>query len=127
MEELITTAQDLTSSWANLGKPISMANYRKLGLWLDVNINNSTGVLFRALPLKSLDSTATVYNFPIKWVSSSKVAIDDENFELTNNADQKLLVAMETDYLVPYVQIQVMATVVGATAGQIDVAEYNRV
>ena len=125
MEKLITAAQDLTGSWVNLGDAISVSDWNRVALWLNVDINDSADVRFRALPLKTKTQDADQYSYPIKYTSSSKVAIQDEIFELSDDADQKIVVELETKGLVNALQFQVQAGTVGATPGQIDEAEVS--
>jgi hypothetical protein len=122
---ILSSAQDLTASWADLGDEQRTGGYRWVGLWVTVDINDSNDVRIKALAKHASGGTEE-YSLPIKTVSAGSIAVQDEYFELTDDADQKVLLTWELDYLVPYVQFQVEAGTVGATAGQIDNAYVTR-
>ena len=99
-----------------------MASYTRLGLWLNVDINNSTNVRFRAVGKREKGDTSD-YPLIITTTTASDIKVEDEYFELSVDADQLLIAEILTNNLVPYVQIQVQTGTVGATAGQIDAAD----
>lgn len=117
--DLITTAQDLTSGWVNLGEPIDMTNFNRLGLYLNLDINSSLNARFRALG-KRAKNDAEVYTLPIKTVSASDVKVESEYVEFNVDADQRMILTIATEGVVPFIQIQVQAGTVGVTPGQID-------
>jgi 3D (Asp-Asp-Asp) domain-containing protein len=123
LQNLITAPQNLTDAWVDLGQAIFSGNKEKIGLWINLDINNSTGVQLRA---KASDTTAftDAYVLPIKTVTATKISLDEEVYEFTA-VDQKILLNIDVDGLVPYVKFQVKATVVGVTAGQIDGAKVS--
>lgn len=118
-QALISAAQNLTGAWADLGSEVKTSGFQHLGLWLNVDINDSSDVRVRVLA-KHTEAHADEFSLPIKTVGASSVAIEDEYFELTDDADQKILIGVDLDGIVPVIQIQVMAGTLGATAGQID-------
>lgn len=120
-EALISAAQDLTDGWVDLGAEIETARYGAAGLWLNVDINSSANVRIRALA-KHTRGGSEEYSLPIRTVGSSDVKIEAEYFELNTDADQQVLLTIDLDSVIPWVQFQVMAGTVGATAGQIDTA-----
>ena len=119
---LISAAQNLTASWADLGSEIDMTKYRRCMVWLNIDINDSQNVRLRAVGKLAKNATLE-YVFPIKVVTSSKVNVQDEFTEFTDDADQSVLVEILTNGLVPIVQLQVEAGTAGATPGQIDNAD----
>jgi len=122
MKALISSAQDLTNAWADLGDPVKMANRSTCGLWINLDINATNNARVRALA--QLDQSGTLGEFflPIKTVSTSDIKVQDEYIEFNDDADQKMILEVETNNLIPWLQFQVMAGTVGATAGQIDTA-----
>jgi hypothetical protein len=120
-QALISAAQDLTGAWADLGSEIKTSGFQHLGLWLNVDVNGSSDIRARILA-KHAEAHADEFSLPIKTVGTSSVAIEDEYFELTDDVDQKILIGVDLDGIVPVVQIQVMAGTLGAPAGQIDAA-----
>lgn len=120
-QPLISSAQNLTGAWADLGGEIGTSGVRFFGLWLNVDINDANNPRIRLLA-KHTESHADEFSLPIHTVGTSDVKVEDEYLELNVDADQKLMVSWELDRLVPFVQVQVMAGVAGATPGQIDAA-----
>lgn len=99
-----------------------MSKYKRCMVWLNIDINDSQNVRVRAVG-KLSKNAANEYNLPIKTTSSSQVTIQDEFMEFNDDADQKVLLEIVTNGLIPFVQLQVEAGTVGASAGQIDEAD----
>lgn len=116
--ELIAAAQTLTGAWVNLGFEIDTRWDDTLGVWIDLDINDTENARIRALA-KHESEGADEYVLPIKTVSTSDVKVEDEYTEWNNDIDQKMLLGVELKKVIPFVQLQVMAGTVGASAGQI--------
>lgn len=119
---LIAAAQNVTAAWVDLGPEIVVTPYTRILLWINLDINDSTNVRIRALG-KLYENATLEYNFPIRTVSSAVVTVDDEFIEFDVDADQQMILEVETNGLVPILQFQVQAGVAGAAPGQIDNAE----
>lgn len=124
-DSLLGAPQDVTAAWVDLGAEITMGGYTHLGVWVDLDINDSENVRIRALA-KHTAAGGDEYFLPILSVSVSDIKIQDEYFEFNEDIDQKVLVKVPTDNLVPVIQLQVMAGVVGGTAGQVDDLQITR-
>lgn len=120
---LISAAQDLTANWVDLGGEISTENVQNIGLYLNLDINDSQDARVRLLA-KHTSGGTDEYTLPIRTVSASDVKVQPEYTEFAVDADQKMLVAAVLDAIVPFCQFQVQAGTVGASAGQIDGAHY---
>lgn len=120
---LISAAQDLTANWVDLGGEISTENVQHIGIYINLDINNSQDARVRLLA-KHTSAGTDEYNLPIRTVSASDVKVEDEYIEFNVDADQKMILEFDLDGIVPFCQIQVQAGTVGATAGQIDSAYY---
>jgi hypothetical protein len=86
-----------------------------------LDINNSLDARVRALA-KHTSAGADEYTFPILTPTASQVNVDAEFIEFTQDADQKMLIKVECDNVVPYVQFQIMAVTPddgGGTVGTI--------
>jgi len=118
---LISAAQNLTGTWADLGEVIDVRDVDSLGLWLDLDINDSENARFRILALSS-ETDSSPYSLPIRAVGFSDVKLEEEYFEFNVDQDQKMLVEIEVSDLIQYIKVQVKAGTVGASAGQIDSA-----
>lgn len=122
METLISSPQELTSSWANLGSPLDMISFSRLGLFFTLDVNDSQNVRVRALGMRT-STDQTGFSFPLTTPSTTSVGLEPEYYEITTDADGSFVLEVGTNFLVPYVQIQVMAGTVGATAGEITQAD----
>lgn len=115
-----TTAQNVTDSWVDLGVEIVAFGYNKIGLWLDIDINDSNNIQIRALAKNSNINTTNEYALPIQTVGTSDVKVEKEYFEFNVDEDAKYLLEIDTGGHATEVQIQVKAGTVGGTAGQIE-------
>ena len=109
---VIKENQTITGAFADLGDEIAVSEYTKLGIYIDLDINDSTGVVIQVL----LRTKPGGDDYTHLTSSSYQWTLDDADgyykipdFDLNN--------------LVNYVQIQVIATVPGASPGVIDKCE----
>ena len=123
--DLISSAQDFPAAWADLGGEIPVAGRTHIGLWIDVDVNDSTDLQLKIL-YKHTSGHADEFEMPIKVLSATDVKVEPGYFELNSDADQKLYLSFPLDGLVPYVQFQIKAGTLGAgTDAQIDSAVYT--
>jgi hypothetical protein len=118
---IIAAAQNLTANWVDLGAELHVAGAKAIGLWVTLDINDSTNARVRLIA-KHTSAGAEEYVVPIRTVGASDVAVEDQYHEFNDDADQSMLLSWALDGLVPYVQFQIQAGAVGAAAGQIDAA-----
>jgi len=118
-ETLLGTALDVTVNWQDAGAEIPMTGYTKLGVWINIDIGDSENFRIRALA-KHTSAGADEYIVPIRTVYTDKVSIEEEYLEFNEDEDQLVLFEVDTNNLVPYIQLQISAGVVDATAGQAD-------
>lgn len=124
-QALISTAQDLTDTWADLGAEIPTARAEFIALYLTLDINDSLNARVRMLALHT--SAGTEHVLPIRTEGASDVKVEDEYVEFNTDADQSMVLSWMLDGLVHFVQFQVMAGTVGASTGQIDAANIVKV
>lgn len=122
--DLISSAQNLTGSWVDLGSEIKTEAQKTLAVFAVLDINDSLNARVRFLG-KHASAHADEFTLPIRTISSSDVKLEPEYLELNTDADQKMILSVELYKVVPYVQVQVQAGTVGASAGQIDSAVYT--
>lgn len=123
-EALISSAQDFTGSWVDLGTKIDMRGYKDLLVYLDIDINDAIDTRVRALGDHDTNGT-NEFVFPIESISASQINIQDEFMEFAVDANQKVVLRVKAQG-VPYLQLQISAGTAGATAGQIDSAYINK-
>ena len=103
-----------TGSWANLGPIIDASGSDAVGIWINLDINDSTN--FRVRAVGRLTATGDDYLMPIRSASASDVKVEGEYIEFNVDADQKMILEVGTDQVVPFLQFQVQVGVVGASA-----------
>lgn len=114
--------QEFTAVWVNYGPEICTDGLFCLSAWLDLQKNNSEDMRIRALAKHTKGGDG--YVFPIKNTTSSVVSIDDEYFEFTTDEDEKRVISFAVDCVIPYVQFQIQAGVVGGSPGKILNSKY---
>lgn len=119
-QALISAAQTITGSWADLGPEVGVGGAKWAGIFLNVDIDTSVNIRVRVLA-KHTEDHADEFSLPIKTVGSSVVLVEAEYFELNVDSDQKIMLSVDLDRLVPFIQVQVQAGTVGGTP-QIDAA-----
>ena len=103
---IITSPQTCTTSWVDLGDEIDVSQYRRTGIWLDVDINDSANVRVRALA-KLAPNAVLEYTPVIKTISATDIGIIGGYYELTSDTDQQVYFELETNGLIPVIQWQV--------------------
>jgi hypothetical protein len=120
-QQLIAAPQDLTALWVDLGSEVDCRGYNTIGIWITLDINDSTDARIKVLA-KHTFGGAEEYSMPISIVGATDVKITEEYMEFDVDADQLIVISCTTANIIPYIQVQVQADVVGAVAGQIDAA-----
>jgi hypothetical protein len=121
--QLISSAQNITTSWVDLGPEVSMYGYNTLKLYLDVDYNSAADVRFRVLD-KHESAGAKEYIPQIETFGTSNILVEPAYWQLVGDTDKQLTLVYETDNATPYVQVQVTAVTAGT--GQILTAHYVR-
>lgn len=109
-ESLLSSAQNLSTDWADLGGVIDTRNYTKAGLFIAVDIGSDENVRVRALGRLASGASDTEYVLPILTVSASVVKIEPEYIEFNVDADTNTILAVDTAGVIPYVQFQVQTS-----------------
>lgn len=117
--QLVSSPQDLTGSWVDLGVELTLGGASYVGLYVELDINLSTNARVRLLA-KHATAHADEFTLPIRTVGASDVKVEDEYVEFNTDADQKMLLSWDLDGVVLFGQFQVQAGTVGGTAAQID-------
>lgn len=118
-ESLLAAAQNFTAAWADCGTEIPTSGSTHLGIWLTLDVNDSLNMRVKALA-KHTSGGTDEYELVIKTLSATDVKVDAGYIEFNTDADQKVILSIPLDGLVPYVQLQIMAGTAGATPGQVD-------
>ncbi len=120
-QTLISTAQDFTALWADLGEVIDCRDVTKIGLWIHLDINLSVNARIRFVGLKTEDDTDEYVVAHVDYATTN-LDVYNKYYEIDADADAKLFFPLEVDDLVPFAKIQIQAGTVGGTAAQIDEA-----
>ncbi len=118
-QKLITSPQEFTSGWLNIGREYDTRYVLMVALWLDVAINLSEGLQVRILAKHTADH-ANAYSLPIRAIAPDVMNLSGEFGKLTANNDQQLIVSWDLDGLIPAIQFQIKADVVGSRAASMD-------
>jgi hypothetical protein len=105
---LISAPLDFNTSWIDLGPEIAVGGFNTIGVWLEIDINDSTDFRVRVLGKHTAAHTDECV-LPIFTTSSTVIAVDDEYYEFTFDLDQKFVLSWSIDCLVPFVQVQISA------------------
>jgi hypothetical protein len=123
-QSLISASQDFTASFVDCGPEVYALGYSKVLFFATVDINDSLDPRFKVL---AKHTGAGTEEYPL---SDAKVKVHTDStyvaaaasryFELNDNADQLVVVEVDTTGGISWLQLQITAGTVGATAGQID-------
>ncbi len=115
---LITSAQALTNAWVDLGSPVPVARASFVALYITLDRGNAADMQVRMLTQHTAGGTEHV--LPIRTVSASVVAIQDEYLDFTDDLDVSMMLSWTLNGLAHFVQFQVMAVTPGT--GEVDAA-----
>jgi len=116
------TTQDFTASWVDYGPEVSTDGFDCMSIWLNIAINDTQNARLRILSKHT--SGGNEYVHSIEAITASVVNTEDEYFEFTTDEDAKRVIEVILDVVIPYVQVQIQAGTVGATAGRILASKY---
>ena len=114
----ITSPYIVTGDWNNFGPQLSVGGARAISLWLDLHIGDSHKVHIRILAKHNYDPDQ-IYAFTLKDVNPIMVKVNDEMIELRDDVDQKIILCWTLDGLIPFVQFQAKAILIGDPAAEI--------
>ena len=123
VHDLNASAQSFTDSWVDYGPEISTDGHDRISLWFNIDINDTVDAQVRLLA-KHERNGADEYTFPIETVSDSVITIKPEYVEFSEDTDGKRVISFNLDQVVPFVQVQIQAGTIGASAGQILNSKY---
>lgn len=123
VHDLKNTPQNFTTSWVNHGSEISTDGHEGISLWFNMDVNDTIDMRIRILA-KHTRGGADVYTFPIETISDSVINVKDEYVEFSTDTDGKRVISFNLEQVIPFVQVQIQAGTVGATAGQILDSKY---
>jgi hypothetical protein len=118
-ETLLAAAQNFTAAWVDVGPEIPTAGATHLGVWLNLDVNDSLDMRIKALA-KHTTAGADEYEITIRTLSATDIKVDAGYIEFNTDADQKVILSIPLDGVVPFVQLQIQAGTAGATPGQVD-------
>lgn len=120
-----SAAQNLTTSWADLGTEITVTGYRFIALYVTTDINNGANIRLRVIS-KHTAAHADEFIPMILTEGSSDIKIEYEYVEWNDDSiDHKSYLLYDLHGAHNVMQIQVQAGTAGApTAAQIDGCQY---
>lgn len=116
---VIVEEQILTNSWVKIGATQNVKGYTCIGLYLDIDINDSEDVQIKIVGRRDDDDTVE-FLLPVYEVTvEGLIDYAGTYFKLSKNEDQSLIIKTNTDNLIPFIDIYVKVGTVGGTAGKI--------
>jgi hypothetical protein len=119
----LTSPQDLTTSWTDIGDQYSCFGFNVIGIYLKLTINDSQDFRIRILAKTSAESSDE-YILPINLVTSEKNYVTDQLAEIDVDEDKNMLLFFDIDTVVPYFKIQVQGGFIGSIPATIDKIAY---
>ncbi len=116
-EKVLDSAYTLTDTEAEFGNEINTIGVRKIVLYVTLDVNNSLNVRIR--PNFRLTTSGSNYLPALEVISATETKIQDNYFELDNDADQRQIIEIPLDGCVPFVKLSAWAGTVGVAAGSI--------
>lgn len=124
-EVIEESAQVATTSWVDVGSLIEMWGYTRVGVWLDLYVLNSGSISFRSLAKLDRGDTSE-YPLQIKSVGATEVDYKGGQINLYEQDGDRYLFVVETDGVIPYIQLQ-MKTSVTPDTSYVDRIEVTKV
>lgn len=123
---LISSAQTLTASFADVGAEINAKGYKYVYYYVTVDINNSNDVRLKFLAKhESGGSEEYVMDHALINASDTALSATDDYIEVATDADQLIIVRVPVDNAIPFVQMQASVGTAGATAADLDAVRYS--
>lgn len=124
VSSLISSAQTLTGSFADLGNEINASGYKYVTLYLTIDINSSNDVRIKVLG-KHTVAGSEEFVFDPDLLNAADTTASTSYIEFDTDADQLATVRIPVDNALPVLQIQASVGTVGATGADIDAAYYT--
>ena len=97
-------AFEITDTLAKAGHRIDTRGVKSICIWTNIDIGTSTNVTLKAYAFPEKDSAAA-FEFPIRTVASSKANVEDELFEFSVDGDQRVVLELELNKVIPFIEI----------------------
>lgn len=117
-EAIISSAYEITASFADVGSEIDMRWYNRLGLWVTIDINTSVNPQIRILQKHTSAWSEEYREIYLSSPVSNKTTINLNDYEVDTDVDQLFFIPIKTANLIWFIQIQVKDDSNGT--GQID-------
>ena len=105
--ELIKTPVSFTDSWTRIGGRIQTVAMRSILVWLDLTINDSTELYFRAQAVAEKDDVST-YSFPTEEIHMGINKFYPKVYQVQKLEDQKVIFQVPIANLIRYIDIEII-------------------
>ena len=122
-EQLTSAAQDLTTSWADLGSEFCGNGVKRVGWFGEIDINDSNDVRVRLVAATPYETDT--YIVPATHSLYGATATSVAYYEITSDANQDIFLCWDTNDMFDKLKFQVQVGTKGTTAGQIDESYYK--
>ena len=122
---IIASAQTVTTSFADLGASFEIPSqgYKTLGIWIDITLNQMTGIQIIALAKHTVAGTDEYYRC-VAQTTPSVVLLTNEVFQLPD-VTGKYYIPLKLDNTHPYIQLQIKALIDAGTNSIINSCYYT--
>jgi len=118
---LISSAQSVSSNWLDVGNPVEVTGYKRIGLDINLEILDSNNVRLRWVRQEASGGTDRVHI--IETVGASSVAVAARYYEFSSDSDQNVSLDFNI-FPINYVQLQVQAGTEGSSVAQLNAVKY---
>lgn len=125
-EDLISAAQVLTTSFADLGAEIDMRGYNQLGLWLTVDINGASNIEVRILHKHTSAGSEEFREIYLGSPTSNITTINLNDYQFASDADQLTKFNIPVSGTSSFIQVQARMATDGGTDADIDAAAITK-
>lgn len=123
LDNLTTDPQNFTTSWDDLGGEIDTECIQALGIWLDIDINDTNDAEVRIVARHTAGGDN--HTLPLDIITATVVNEEDEYIQFITDEDAKRFRSWTLDKIIPCVQVQIKCGTVGASAGQVLSSKYT--
>lgn len=118
----LSSGQNFTASWTDLGSEMGTLGWENLTLWLDMTLNNSTTMQIKFIHLHTSDGDE--YDHVNESDSSGATRTYIQHYEL-EDTDQKIVLDHHMFNTANFCKIQIKVATTGATPARVNSANYS--
>ena len=123
-QPLLTVAQPLTTSFADVGLEIAMGGDNQLGLFITADINAANDIEIRILHKHESGGSKEYREIYLGNPSSNITTINLNDYQIGSDADKLFKINIPTSGTTPFIQMQARMATDGGEDADIDLVYY---